>query len=201
MSSIVEKAKQRIYSLKHRHLDDFVFIHINKTGGSSVEKALNLPFEHKTAREKIAEIGRESWNKKLSFTVVRNPFDKVVSHYHYRIKTNQTQLGDKPIGFTEWVELAYKDKNPAYHDKPKMFMPQTEWINDENGAVVVNEIIYFENLTGDFNNVLQKIGKNTSLPHVKKSNHKNYKQYYDQATIDIVAAHFAQDLEMFNYSF
>ena len=82
-----------------------------------------------------------------------------------------------------------------------MFMPQTEWINDENGAVVVNEIIYFENLNGDFNNVLQKIGKNTSLPHVKKSNHKNYKQYYDQATIDIVAAHFAPDLEMFNYSF
>jgi len=38
-------------------MDGFLFIHINKTGGSSIEQALKIPQEHATAAEKIAELG------------------------------------------------------------------------------------------------------------------------------------------------
>jgi hypothetical protein len=65
----------------------YVFIHINKTAGSSIEAALGLQLSHFSAREVIASIGEETWKNVFKFTVVRNPWDKVVSHYHYRVQT------------------------------------------------------------------------------------------------------------------
>lgn len=40
---------------------DFIFIHINKTGGTSIEKALGLEKDHLTAAEKKAAIGKQKW--------------------------------------------------------------------------------------------------------------------------------------------
>lgn len=201
MNKLFKKIKLYVHSIKHNITDDFVFIHINKTGGSSIEKALDIPFEHKTALEKISEIGKKNWDKKFTFCVVRNPWDKVVSHYHYRIKTNQTNLKNNPVDFKEWVKLTYGSQDPIYYDKPKMFMSQTNWIIDEDSKIIIDEIIRFENLSGDFTTVAKKLGKNTSLPHTKKSKHKNYKEYYDEQTMEIISTWFKDDIENFNYSF
>lgn len=201
MNKTLRKVKGVIRSLKQRHLDNFVFIHINKTGGSSVEKALKLPFAHRTALEKIEEMGREAWDRKLTFTVVRNPWDKVVSHYHYRVKTNKTDLRDKPIEFREWVKLAYGDRDPLYCDPPRMFMPQLDWITDENGKVLVDEIIRLENIDSEFDALLKKLGRTATLPHVKKSNRGSYKDYYDEETIEIVRSCFEKDIERFGYDY
>lgn len=201
LKKILVRIKSVMRSMKHRHLDRFVFVHINKTGGSSVEKALKIPFEHKTALEIIEEIGRKNWDRKLTFTVIRNPWDKVVSHYHYRVKTNQTNLRDNPIEFKEWVERTYGNQDVHYYDDPKMFMPQMNWITDKNGNILVDEIIHFENLDDEFNEVLEKLGKNTTLPHVKSSNRGNYREYFDEETIEIVRSWFERDIERFGYQF
>ena len=187
--------------IKHRYFDSFVFIHINKTGGSSIAKALNIPFDHATALEKIEEIGCEKWQKRLTFTVVRNPWDKVVSHYHYRQKTNQTNLLNKPISFQEWVQLAYEKQDPFYYDSPKMFMPQMDWITNKKGDVLVDEILHFENLSHDFNELMQKLGKIEALPHLNESKRGNYRNYYDETTAEIVRAWFEKDIRHFGFQF
>ena len=201
MMRILKKAKQLLRLQKQIYFDKFIFIHINKTAGSSVEKALRLPFEHKTALEKIDEIGRHNWDQKLTFTIVRNPWDKVVSHYHYRVKTNQTDLGVNTLEFNEWVKRAYGNKDSFYYDNPKMFMPQLDWISDENGVILVDEIIHFEKLDTEFTAVLEKIGKRKKLPHVKKSNRSNYRDYYNDETIEIVKVWFDPDIKEFNYTY
>jgi chondroitin 4-sulfotransferase 11 len=179
----------------------FVFVHINKTGGSSVEKALGLPFQHRTALEIRADLGQRLWDERFKFTVIRNPWDKVASHYHYRVKTNQTGLGDHPIPFTEWVRRAYGDREPRYHDQPKMFMPQVDWICDESGTVIVDFIGRFERLNDDFHTACQHIGRRAELPHLKKSQNRDYRREYDTASVDIVAERFAGDVSEFGYSF
>lgn len=179
----------------------FVFIHINKTGGSSIEKALNLPFEHKTAKEKIDELGQDLWLKKISFSVIRNPWDKVVSHYHYRVKTNQTGMGDKHIDFNSWVKLSYGEKDIRYYDQPKMFMPQVEWLKNSDGQVCVMKILRFESIESDFNNLMKELGLKASLPHLKKTDHRNYVDYYDNESRKIVKEVFAEDIEFFGYLF
>jgi len=196
------KIYEKLRFLRNKYVDDYVFIHINKTGGSSIEKALSLPFEHKTARQKIAEIGVDRWRDKLSFSVVRNPWDKVVSHYHYRVLTNQTGMGDGHIEFNQWVELAYGEHDPRYYDQPMMFMPQWEWLIDDAGDLVVDKILRFENLSRDFNDLASDLGIRARLPHVKKSNRsKDFHKYYTGETKSIIADLFSPDIDEFGYNF
>lgn len=201
MRKKVSKIKRKLHSMRHAWFDKFIFIHINKTGGSSIEKALNIPFEHRTALEKIREIGRSRWDRKWTFAFVRNPWDKVVSHYYHRVKTNQTGLGDQHIDFKEWVKRAYGNKDAAYYDKPKMFMPQTDWIADEDGQIIVDDILRFENLEADFRKVLEKLERSASLRHAKKSDRGNYGQYHDAEAAELVRSWFARDIERFGYQF
>ncbi|TDR23858.1 sulfotransferase family 2 domain-containing protein [Marinicella litoralis] len=181
---------------------DYIFIHINKTGGSSIEKALNLPFEHLTALEKIQEVGTKKWQEKFTFAFVRNPFDKVCSHYRYRVKTNQTQLKVKPLTFSEWVQLSYGERDPDYYDKPKMFMPQTQWLCDNAGQLLVDEVYQFEKLHTDFAEFCQKLEiSDAQLPHLKASQSVDYRAYYDANSKAIIEQRFASDLARFNYQF
>ena len=178
-----------------------VFIHINKTGGTSVERALNLRSERKTALEKRSEMGERRFARAFKFAFVRNPWDKVVSHYHYRIRTNRTGLADSGIGFTEWVRLAYGERDPRFYDDPRMFMPQLRWVSDDAGRCLVDFVGRFEQLGVDFDEVCRRIGVQASLPHVKTTAHAHYRDAYDAATRDIVADRFAEDLSAYGYTF
>jgi hypothetical protein len=133
--------------------------------------------------------------------VIRNPWDKVVSQYHYRVNTNQTDLRDNPIEFKEWVKRVYRDMDAFYYDTPLMFLPQVDWVSDENGRILVDEIIHFEDLVNEFDEVLDKLGKKTSLPHIKKSDRGDYRDYYDDETREIVQTWFERDIDVFNYQF
>lgn len=183
---------------------DFAFIHINKTGGSSIEAALGLELEHLTAQEKLRQLGRAEWQRRFTFTVVRNPWDKVLSHFRYRVQTNQSGLRDAGMSFARWVELAYGLRDPRYYDQPRMFMPQWRWIVDAQGRVLVDYICRFENLEADFAEVCRRIGRAASLPHVKSSiggERGPYRERYDERTAAIVAERFREDTEHFGYTF
>src|SRR4026209_3030482 len=79
--------------ISHRHR--FIFIHVPKTGGSSVTAALR-PFcepetletarqrglkVHSTARDVIRAFGRDVWESYFTFALERNPWDKCLSLY------------------------------------------------------------------------------------------------------------------------
>lgn len=207
MKTLLKKLKKKFTrkwqwrNFRHHYFDEFVFIHINKTGGSSIRNALDIPQSHETALEKIEKIGFQEWNKRFSFTVIRNPWDKVVSHYHFWVERHKTDLGIRKIEFRDWVKLTYGDQDPLFYNKPKLFMPQFNWITDHNEQIIVDFICRFEDLHSDFNFVCNKLGKITTLPHLNASKHKNYKSYYDNKTIEIVEDWFTKDIENFGYRF
>ncbi|NET09001.1 MAG: sulfotransferase family protein [Symploca sp. SIO2B6] len=194
---IIRNAKR----FRQRHFDPFIFIHINKTGGSSITKALNLDLQHRTALEKISELGEQKWQHSYTFAFVRNPWDKVVSHFHYRRRTNKTGLAERPIEFQDWVQLTYGCQDPTYYDKPKMFMPQTHWISNQNEEIIVDFVGRFESLDQDFEHVCKTIKKHVDLPHINPSKRKDYREYYNQNTIEIIEKWFHKDIENFGYRF
>jgi chondroitin 4-sulfotransferase 11 len=199
LKSIVSKNDQSPLRIgKHKK---YIFIHINKTGGTSVTSAIGLSKKsHYTVKEVIALIGSETFDKAYVFTIVRNPWSKVVSHYKYRVKTNQTNLGAKTISFKQWVSATYGvDKDLFYYDNPKMFAPQVEWLKDGKGAVCANDIIKFETLNKDFERVAKVIGVKFELPHLNATKNDSYQDYYDDDTIEIVRNHFREDIELFDY--
>ncbi len=182
---------------------NFIFIHINKTAGTSITKAIKLPKRrHLSAKEVIEIVGKERWEKSYKFTFVRNPWDKVVSHYKYRIKTNQTNLRDNPISFSEWVKLTYgDDKNLFYYDKPKMFQPQNEWLLNDEDKIDIDMIGKFENINKDFQIIADQIGCDSKLPHRNKTEKVDYREFYNDETKAIVAKWFQRDIELFKYEF
>ncbi len=193
------------WTVRQRYFATFSFVHINKTGGSSIEKALGLPLAHRTAQEIRRCIGDQKWSRRFSFAFVRNPWDKVVSHYHYRVFTGRGGLDDDsvddPVDFATWVKLAYGENDPRYYNKPRMFMPQTDWISDQRGGVLVDFVGRYERLHEDFAEVCRRLGVTAQLPHLKKSDHEGYREHYTDETREIVRRWFDKDIETFDYHF
>ena len=78
---LCKRAKRKFNITRHHLWGDCFFIHINKTGGSSIRQALGVPQQHITASNLIKEVGLKRWKSRFTFSVVRNPWDRVVSLY------------------------------------------------------------------------------------------------------------------------
>ena len=196
-----------------------MFIHINKNAGTSIDTLFNGSHQ-----QHFSIKGYESFKRSkliyphcYKFTVVRNPWDKMVSLYHSWAKSSNWDWGwgsdNKPTfiefikiidGFSSerqmeiWPELWWYP-----HKSGTMRMSnQLDWLIDSNNKIPLNYICRFENLQEDFNKVCDDIGfPKTELPHRQKSNHLHYSTYYDEETKDIVARRFSKDIEYFGYKF
>ena len=204
------RTKRLIYKLLRRKPNPllqgkngpFIFIHINKTAGTSIGRAIGLPLkDHLTAKEVIARIGRHQWNGAYKFTMVRNPWDKAVSLYEYRRKKDRTNITSHGISFSDWVKMTYGlQKNPSYYNV-KSFQPQVDWLKDNDGNISMDFIGKFETINEDFDQIKNAIGLETSLPCLNAGKRIGYQSYYDDETRDIVARWFHEDIEVFDYEF
>ena len=202
LAKVNDKARRYKFWLGQKFFDNYAFIHINKCGGTSIEKHLGIPITHDTAEQRIKRIGRARWNDIFTFAVVRHPYAKVVSHYKYRVKTDQTDLADSSIDLNTWIDLAYAQQNPAYFDKPLMFAPCLDWITVD-GEIVVKKVIKLEALNEEWEWVCDAIG----LPYTPLSNAnkteghslEGARSVLNANSIKILNRHFAKDFKAFDY--
>lgn len=177
----------------------FAFIHINKCGGTSVEKALGLPKIHDTAQQRRNRVGPDRWSKMYSFSLVRHPFDKVCSHYRYRIKTNQTGLGDRPISLNEFVQRTYGERDPRLYDKPLMFAPCLTWLTDESGVVMVEHVARLEDISFEWPKICQRIGRITPFPQANSTERDSAGSALSEDSKELIRELFAPDFNAFGY--
>ena len=190
------------------HKDKFIYIHIPKTGGSSVEKCLlendgvevmsRLRFMPKDIREKylIGSFGGnhhfplDKFEKKFQeqyfcFTFVRNPFSRAVSEFLWLKK-------ECKITFETFKIFAKQGSPIPWHKES-----QYSFINKN-----IDFVGRFEKLQEDFSIACDKIGiSSLELPHKNKTKHKHYTEYYDDETREIIAEKYAKDIEHFGYKF
>lgn len=195
----VERARAR-----HDRDGDFIFIHINKTAGSSIVDTLGVPLEHRTAQEKIDQLGRDVWDSRLTFTVVRNPWDRAVSQYLHRRRTTRGGLSpNSEMSFNEWLKKAFVEKDVQFRNHERMFIQQYEWTHDQStGEQLVDVVVHFEDLASGFADVCRQLGRpGAELPHHKKSNRSSYHDYYDNEARELVADAFGRDVSAFDYRY
>ena len=173
---LIEPLKNRIglffnSPIRHGKHKDFVFIHINKTGGTSVISITGKAFrKHLTVKDVIKQIGLKKWNQVYKFTVVRNPWAKVVSQYKFRTKTNKSNMNENPLSFNDWIIKVFVEKDNFYFGrKPLLYEQQVEWLKNREGEIDVDEIIRFENLNEEFKKVANEIGIEAELPHLNST--------------------------------
>lgn len=58
-----------------------------------------------------------------------------------------------------------------------------------------------ENIEADFAHVCEHLGIRNTLRHLNKSEHRDYRSYYNEETKALVARTFRDDIETFGYSF
>ena len=167
-----------------------IFIHIPKNAGTSIEEYFGnesvriQPSKHADIHE-IKSRFKNSYNNYKKFTIIRNPYDKMVSWYFYLKK----YLGNYiVIEFNDWI----KDPSKFWHanDPISFLKPQYDWIDD------TVEIIKFENLNKEINSFFNK---KINLPVTNKSNHNNYLEYYNKQYLDIIYDKYKKDFIKFNY--
>ena len=169
------------------HQKKCIFIHIIKTGGTSIEKVLGMRKLHKKASYHRKMVGIKRWNNYFKFSFVRNPWDKMVSQYHYN-----SHLFVKNKTFEEYIK--WWDLG----NKISTFPPLNSFYLDLD----LDFIGRFENLQNDFDFVCKQIGMPpTRLPHLNKSRHKRYIDYYSKETAEIVRRRFREDIRLFGYKF
>lgn len=88
------------------HERKIIFVHIPRTSGSSVEKALGVTYtevtlnhKHMRASEIKKLVGKNIWNSYYKFSIVRNPFDRVVSLYSMEYNAAIGYKSQKPLSF------------------------------------------------------------------------------------------------------
>jgi chondroitin 4-sulfotransferase 11 len=182
----------------------FLFVHINKTAGTSIEHALNaygrkkinditsnVKFKHSQhfiLNEYKEYLGVE-YNKYYKFTVVRNPWDRVVSYYH-------SGAIQSHLSFTDWVIDRYKHKN--FIDYHRMYMPCSTWFNKDE----INRVIKYENINIEFSQLCSELQLDAKLEkHNMTLNRSGYQDYYINETRQIIHDIFIDDINQFNYKF
>ena len=168
-----------------------IFVHIPKNAGTAIEEYFGnssfiiQPGKHDSIHE-IKKRFLNVYNSYRKFTIIRNPYDKMVSWYFY-LKRN---LGENYniIDFNEWI----KDPSKFWHtDDPISYLkPQCEWIDN------TVEIIKFENINKELDDFF---GKEIKLLRTNNSNHDHYLEYYNQKSLDIIYERYKEDFEKFNY--
>jgi hypothetical protein len=203
--------------ISHKH--KFVFIAIPRTGTTSVETALKpycdeqYNFDHTSVFSKhtraltLKKFFKEkkwNWDDYFKFTFVRNPWELNLSLWHY---INQSSKS------TSWQPTAWvKDckRLVAAHKNFESYIKSTDapgrysyFTHDETHE---NEIIDFigklENCQQDFDTICDKIAlPRYQLPHINKTKHEHYAQYYNEETKEIVREKYKSDIERFKYKF
>lgn len=185
-----------------------IFVHIPKTGGISVSEALwgHMGGVHKTMEEYRRIFGRDTLNEYFSFTFVRNPWARLVSAWSY-LKAGGQHARDKAWAekyltpFPDFKSFVSDGLNENGVLNGIHFRPQTDFITLD-GKIAVDFIGRQENLKTDFNTVRERIGlHHAELPHRNRSDHKNYREYYDDQTAERVEKIYQQDIVAFNYTY
>lgn len=196
----------------------FIFTHIGRTGGGSIEAALinygskkphTYPYylnaskiikfeasQHWTSVEERIALGEEIWNQCFKFTIVRNPWDRILSQYKGHV------IKEVPgLSFEQYLHRSFVEK--VSHDEFRFIHPCMDWITDEDGNVLVNYVGKFENLQEEFDTICDKLNiPKTYLPHVNKDPNKEpYQKYYNSKTRKLIEDVFEKDIKQFNYKF
>ena len=196
---------------------NFLFIHVPKTGGNSIQKVL-LPFsddrmvadrphhdgvnrfdivsdqfslrKHASLEDYRKRLDPDVFSRLTKIACVRNPWDRCVSFF---FSPHRGSVAWSPDAFEE---LIYTKVHPHAH-----YLALDEHAGDPFDHVDV--VLRFERIAEDFSNLCELLAIGwTELPRVNVSQRADYRSYFTTSRmIDLVADRFALEIARFNYDF
>jgi len=203
------------------HKLKFLFIAVPKTGthayrfalrphlGESDEEQVGLFVNKRFSNDEIAKIKHghitagqmkkvldpKIWNTYYKYAVVRNPWDRYISFCFFMHRKNP-DFQKNPTTFLNRII-----ENPKAR-KRILFVPQSEFLYDDNGELLVDELGRFENLQTSYDAMAHRLNiDGQKLEKINNSEHGLYRKYYDEALKEKVGEFYKADIEHFNYKY
>jgi hypothetical protein len=206
----------------------YLFIHAPKTGGTSMALALEARarpddimlgdtpkarrrrhrlegvqtagrlWKHATLADLEGLVQAPELEDLFIFTMVRNPWDRMVSYYHWA----RTQTFDHPA-----VALAKRLDFAAFVAQPLIGQsfaraPAVSYVTDGAGRARADLYIRLEHLAQDSAPLEAHLGHPLDLPHVNRSTRMpDYRVAYTDRTCALVGQMCATDIAQFGYRF
>ena len=216
-----------LLSLKY----NFLFVHIAKTGGTSVRDSLRplrlrdpwYPVQFLCSRlsalsghrlgikfprhSKIIAakemLPAETFDTLFKFVFVRNPWDLQVSSFHH-IRRERPHLLGPHQDFEAFLRHKLDPDRPYQYHLDTSIELQSDYVIDLHGNVIVDFVGRYERLEEDFAEACRRIEiPAPPLPHRRRATdrQRDYRGYYTPETRALVAERFRPDVEMFGYRF
>lgn len=213
--------------LKHK----FLFVHMPKTAGNALQGILAKYSEdsisvsrpkhdgverfgitsrfgtrkHTRLYEYKEALGRELYDQLFKFTIVRNPWDRVVSKYFFHMmkkdfidRRDVAEIDEKPFDREVFVNMIEGTRTMENFLLKRPGWGKIDFLKDTD----IDYFIRFESLQQGVNEVCDRIGvAREELPLRNQSKHKHYSAYYDAKTRDLVYKKLKNEIEYFGYEF
>lgn len=220
------------------HDNKFIQVKINKCASTTIQRSLNsnisnwIPHYHLLDQINIIEKDVLQDSKKyFKFTFVRNPWDRLVSHYFFatRFKDGINPYTQKLLPQQMLYKISFKEFIMNLEEikmNTDFVLEQTlgkaiylkklldskgfctncyDWISDKNDKMLPMDFIgKVENINEDYNKLIKLLNYTSpflTLPKLNPSKHQHYTTYYDKDMIQIVKKLFEKDIETFKYKF
>ena len=204
-----------------------LFVHVPKTGGVSVEETVKAACSD--ARKARPALGRHASLRKIlkhepqvidywSFGFVRNPWARMVSWYSMISawdrrhgpasgKPQDVRHDSMRDGNVMWrAAAAYSGFDEfvlrGTEELPRVGTPQIAYLRAPKLDREVDFVGRTENFAEDLQKVQIQLGLTPSVPpHKNKSRHGTYHDYFTEETRNRVAEVYAEDIELFGYTY
>lgn len=177
----------------------FIFFGIRKVCLHSVYKHLLKlrAITHRDCRNLwMYRLTATDLNTIFKFTIVRNPWDRVVSAFHALQQARRPCIS-KEETFQHFLKTTFRNQGISC-DPHFEFQHPKFYFNDN---IFVDFIARLENIKEDWRMIASKIDCDPILPHEYQSKHKHYQDYYDDECKEIVGNIYHKDIELLGYKF
>lgn len=192
---------------------NFVFVHIPKTGGTSIKRALydyydagQLSFDGERVTDLNGYRPHVVMSEELSaryegyfkFGFVRNPWSWHASIWKFFQRPDRNNKLITGVSFDDYLAEVCSGRTRLPYGRN-----QADWLYDGD-RLLVDFVGRFERLRDDFAYVVDRVGvplSATELPHFKNAGAYDYRAMYTSQTVDAIGAKHARDIALFGYAF